>query len=127
MTTIPDQQAVQAVVDGYPQALETGDADLWGRLFWAEDPEFSVIENDRPHRLGGEYIAFIRGLIEKRGRMPAQRWYDTRIHFVSPTAAYTTSLRDELNTGETSRVTLVLVKRDDQWRILHAHFSCVPK
>jgi ketosteroid isomerase-like protein len=42
-------------------------------------------------------------------------------------ADYSVSLRDEINTSTTSRATLVYQKKHDQWRIVHAHFSNVPK
>jgi hypothetical protein len=37
------------------------------------------------------------------------------------------SLRDEISTATTSRVTLVFRKKGNEWRITHGHFSNVPK
>ena len=50
-----------------------------------------------------------------------------RVCFLSPEVAYCVSLRDEINTLTTSRVTLVYQKKDDEWRIIYGHFSDIPK
>ena len=123
-----DGEQILAVVQKYPRALETGDAALWQSLFWLDDPRFSVVENDRPHAMGREYIDSLTDMIRRRGAgSPAQRWYDTKVYFLAPDLAYTVSLRDELNIKKTSRVTLILAKKDGEWRVLHAHFSFVPE
>ena len=120
--------AVRRVVEDYPRAIASGDVKLWESLFWLDDPNFSIIENDRPHLLGSEYIEFISGLLRKRGEQPSnQRWYDTKIFILGADSAYSASLREELNVKKTSRVTFILQKRKGEWRIIHAHFSYVPE
>ncbi|HIJ66419.1 MAG TPA: SnoaL-like domain-containing protein [Candidatus Hydrogenedentes bacterium] len=125
-----DEAVILDVIDSYPRAFEFGDPSLWESLFWLEDPQFTVIENDRPHLMGREYVDFITGLIRQRGPQPSlPRWYNTEVHLISPDIAYATSLRDEVFPGgleKTSRITLVLKKRGERWKILHAHFSLVP-
>jgi hypothetical protein len=56
------------------------------------------------------------------------RFYDTQVHLLSPEVAYSVSLRDQEEDGEikTSRVTLVFLKKGNEWRIIHGHFSYVP-
>lgn len=125
------ERAILATIDNYPRAFELGDPTLWEGLFWLADPQFTVIENDKPHLMGREYIDFITGLIRERGKQPPMpRWYKTNVRVLAPEIAYTTSLRDEVFPGEiekTSRITLVFKKKNDQWRIIHAHFSIVPE
>ena len=129
--TSNDEQQIRKAIDNYVVAMERGDPQLWESLFWLDDPALSIVENDRPHLLGREYVDFLTGLIGKRGPHPSgQKWYETRVHFLSTSIAYTTSLRDETFSGgivKTSRVTLVFKKKDDQWRIIHGHFSFVPE
>lgn len=128
MSTSQEQASVLRIIDSYTQALDAGDADLWESLYWLDDGNFSEIENDKPHVLDRSYIESISTALRRRGPVePNQRWYDTKVHFLTPKVAYTTSLRDELNTSTTSRVTLVLVKKGGQWRIIHGHFSDVPE
>lgn len=129
--TIEAKREILRIIDDYPNALERGDPRLWESLFWLDDPDFTVIENDKPHRMGREYIDFITGLIRERGKQPpGPRWYQTEVHFLSPGTAYTTSLRDEVfpdGITRTSRITLVFKKKAGQWRIIHGHFSVVPE
>ncbi len=57
------------------------------------------------------------------------RFYDTKIHILSPEVAYSVSLRDQDEDGEvkTSRVTLIFLKKENEWKIIHGHFSYTPK
>ena len=126
-----DNKAILDVIDNYPRAFELGDPELWESLFWLDDPDFSVIENDKPHLMGREYIDFITGLIRQRGKQPAgPKWYKTQVHALSDGLAYTTSLRDETfrnGITKTSRITLLFRKKEGEWRIIHSHFSIVPE
>jgi hypothetical protein len=56
------------------------------------------------------------------------RFYDTKVHLLSPTVAYSVSLREERENKEVkiSRVALVFLKKDDRWKIIQGHFSHVP-
>ena len=57
------------------------------------------------------------------------RFYDTKVHMLSPEVAYSVSLRDQDEDGEVkaSRVTLILLKKGNKWKIIHGHFSYVPE
>ncbi len=122
----PETQKILEIIESYPQAL--ANADAWEKLFWLDDPNFTEIENDRRWLLGRDYIEMISGLIRKRAPSPPnQKWYDTKVYFLGPDVAYSVSLRDELNTNQTSRVTLIYLKKGDEWRIIHGHFSNVPE
>ncbi len=128
MSASRDNAEILRIIDSYTKALDSGDAALWESLYWLDDPAFSEIENDRPYFLDRSYIQQISAMLRKRGpATPNQRWYDTNVHILSPNVAYSVSLRDELNTKTTSRVTLVYLKKEDEWRIIHAHMSDVPK
>lgn len=128
MGSSADERAISRIVADYSSALENGDPDLWERLFWSDDPHFSIVENDRPQMMGRAYIEFVSSLIRERGKQPpSQRWYETRVHVLGEQTAYSVSLRDEVNSGKTSRVTLIYMKRDGEWRIIHGHFSFVPE
>jgi hypothetical protein len=113
---IADEQArIEAVIDAYTRALETGDAELWESLFWLDDPSFTEIENDKPHVLDRRYIEQISKDLRRCGPgRPDQRWYDTKVYVLSPDTAYSVSLRDEISTSKTSRVTLVFQKKGDE-------------
>ena len=123
-----DKQIILRVIEGYSRAGESGDVGLWQSLFWLDDPRFSIIENDRPHIMGPEYINSLGELIRKRGKQPPkQRWHDTKVYMLDADQAYTISLREELNSKKSSRATFVFEKKKGQWRIIHGHFSYVPE
>lgn len=128
MNSTDAQAQILSIISSYTKASEDGDATLWEGLFWLDDPNFSEIENDKSHALDRRYIEGISAALRKRGPgKPNQRWYDTKVYVLSPTIAYSVSLRDEINTATTSRVTLVCQRKGDQWRIIHGHFSNVPE
>ncbi len=123
-----ERQRILQIIESYPQALANADAEAWEKLFWLDDPGFTEIENDKRWLLDRDYIEMISGILRKKiPGAPNQKWYDTQVHFLSPDAAYSVSLRDELNTDQTSRVTLIYLKKADEWRIIHGHFSNVPE
>lgn len=127
MNGADDEKSIRSVIDSYTKALDTGDAALWESLYWLDGDNFSEIENDKPYVLDRRYIEQISAALRRRGESkPNQRWYDTKVHMLSPDTAYSVSLRDEINTATTSRVTLVYQKKGAEWRIIHAHFSNVP-
>lgn len=128
MQKADDEQSIRSIIESYTRALDTGDASLWEGLYWLDDAKFSEIENDKPYVLDRRYIEQISAALRRRGPgKPNQRWYDTRVYLLSPDTAYSVSLRDEINTATTSRVTLIFQKKTGQWRIIHAHFSNVPQ
>lgn len=128
MNIADDQRQIMGLIDSYTKALDSGDAELWESLYWLDDPNFSEIENDKPYLLDRRYIEQIGAALRKRGpATPNQRWHDTKVYLLSPNTAYSVSLRDEINTRTTSRVTLVYEKKGGQWRIIHGHFSNVPE
>ena len=123
-----EQAKILSIVDSYTEALDNGDSGIWESLYWLDDERFTEIENDKPYVLGRQYIEQISALLRQRGSAePNQRWYDTKVYFLSSDVAYSTSLRDEINTSTTSRVTLVYLKKGNEWRIIHGHFSNVPE
>lgn len=123
-----EEREILRIIEDYAGAWETGEPERFARLFWTEDPSFSVVENDRPYPLGAEYIEMLVGEIRKSGPGPSnQRFHDTTVYRVTPETAYSVSLRDELNTQMTSRVTFVYQKKGEEWRIIHGHFSFVPE
>jgi hypothetical protein len=123
-----EQSKIMTVIDSYTKALERGDSTLWESLYWLDDRNFSEIENDKPHVLDRRYIEQISTFLRERGAAALnQRWHDTKVYLLSPDVAYSVSLRDEVNTATTSRVTLIFQKKRNEWRVIHGHFSDVPK
>ncbi|MCC7204042.1 MAG: nuclear transport factor 2 family protein [Phycisphaeraceae bacterium] len=123
-----ESQKIQQIIDQYA-VMGGGDPERFRALFWIDDPNLTNVENDRPYLLGPEYVEFLADLVRKEGGggPVGQRFYDTKIYFLTPDVAYSVSLRDELNIAKTSRVTFVCQKKHGEWRIIHGHFSYVPE
>lgn len=127
MDTKAQQHKIQTIIDAYVRAVNGADADRLESLFWTADPRFSEVENDQPGPLDAKEFHAIADWIGQHGKPgKKQRFYDTKVHILTPNVAYSVSMRDELNTGKTSRVTLIYLKKGDEWRIIHGHFSYVP-
>ena len=127
MDTKVDEQKIQSIVDAYVRAVNGADADVLESLFWTADPRFSEVENDRAEPLGAKEFHAVADWIRQHAKPgDKQRFYDTTVYVLAPDVAYSVSMRDELDVGKTSRVTLIYLKRGDEWRIIHGHFSYVP-
>ena len=127
MDTTAHEQRIRSIIDAYARAVNGADADLLESLFWTDDPRFLEVENDRDEPFGAEEFHEVADWIRQHAKPgEKQRFYDTKVHILSPDVAYSGSMRDELEDGKTSRVTLVYLKKGDQWRVIHGHFSYVP-
>lgn len=121
-----DEEQILNIIQSY-ETLAGGDAGRFRSLFWSDDPNFTILENDRSGILGAEYIEHLCGIIKARGASHNQRIHNIRVFFPSDDFAYAIFLRDEMNIKATSRVTFVFQRKNDEWRILHSHFSYVPE
>lgn len=95
-----------------------------------DDLHFSEIESDRPKPFGGETFTAIGNWIRRRGKPGyKQQFYEKRVHILSPEVTYSVSMPEEYEGEKTipSRLTLVYMKKRDEWRIIHGHFSYVPE
>jgi len=124
-----DRLQILKIIESYTNAFESADAELMQSLFWIDDSRFIEVENHVPEPFGRERFLAIMEWIRKYQKPGwKMRFYDTRIHLLSPTVAYSVSLREERGDGEVkiSRVTLIFLKKDGKWKIIHGHFSYVP-
>ncbi len=125
-----DKHKIFEILDTYVQAFESADADLMKNLFWIDDPRFIEVENHIPEPFSRERFLWIMNWIRKHQKPGwKMKFYDVKIHILSPTVAYSVSLRDQEENGEikTSRVTLIFLKKGNEWKIIHGHFSYTPK
>lgn len=130
METTNDERDIRAVLESYVRAYEGADADLMESLFWVDDPRFVEVENHIPAPFGRErYLAILGWIREHQKPGWRMRFYDTQVHILAPDVAYSVSMRDSEEDGdvETSRVTLVFLRKEGVWKIVHGHFSYLPK
>ena len=91
---------------------------------------FIEVENHIPEPFGRDRFLWITDWIKKYQKSGGKmKFFDTKVHFLSPDVAYSVSLRNEEEEGiiKTSRVTLIFLKKNNKWKVIHIHFSYVPK
>ena len=124
---------ILAVMDSYVHAFEMADANLMRSLHWVDDPNFTEIEDHISEPFARERFLNIMNWIEKHGKPGKKmRFYDMKINMLSPRIAYVIALqeiRPSEGCGETStsRVSLVFLKKANEWKIIHGHFSSKPE
>lgn len=125
-----EKKQILGIIDKYVQAFKMADADLMQSLFWVDDPRFIEVENHIPEPFGRDRFLWIMDWMRKNQKPSwKMKFYDTKVNILSPELAYTVSLRDQEEDGETktSRVTLIFLKKNNMWKIIHGHFSFQPK
>jgi uncharacterized protein (TIGR02246 family) len=125
-----DLSAIRGLIDSYEEAVNAADATKLESLFWLDDSRFSEVENDRPMPFGSaEFLAIAEWIREHGEPGLKQKFHESDVHLLSPSTAYSVSMRDEYVSADTlrSRVTFVYLKDEGEWRIIHAHFSYVPQ
>ena len=122
-----DKQEILSLIKKYQEAVNKANPDMLNDLFWLDDKNFSEIENDRPYPFGKEHFLKISDWIRKNTKPGnKQRFYETKVSILSNDVAYSISMRDELQNNTKSRVTLIFLKKNGKWKIIHGHFSYVP-
>ena len=128
MTDHSDRELILALIDSYVAAVNNADADLLEDLFWYEDPRFSEVENHIPAPFGKAVFLDIGNWIRNNAKPgEKQQFHETSVHLLSDDVAYSVSLREEIETEKISRVTLIYLKNQGQWKIIHGHFSYLPE
>jgi ketosteroid isomerase-like protein len=121
------EDEVRAIVREYEAAVNAADADRLNAVFWVDDARFSEVENHIPMPVGqatfSEISDWMRASAEPGEK---QSFLGTWVFPLTEDVAYSVSFREELEPGTRSRVTFVHLRKGEEWRIIHAHFSDVP-
>ena len=123
-------QEVLRVISHYETAVNQADSALWLSLWDLQDKDLTILENDKPHMLGRRYVEQLADMLKTARPGRHQTWYTNRVYLLGRDLAYTVSLRTEHNLPDAqkeSRVTLLLRRRKEGWKIVHCHFSFVPQ
>ena len=116
------------IIQNYERAVNSANADQLEDLFWFDDERFSEVENHIAVPFGKKVFLDIGSWIRQNARPGAkQRFYDTSVYPLSGDVAYSVSLREEIESGKISRVTLIYLKNEGRWKIIHGHFSYLPE
>lgn len=124
-----DRLLILAVLDVYCKAFAEADADTLRALLCLDDKRFTAVEDHIPMPFGRDaqldILDRIRTTAAPGGHMA---FTATQFFSLGPTAAYGVAVQKVTSAAGsgTSRVTLIFVKEDGIWKILHGHFSAMP-
>ncbi len=125
-----DEQAILKIFASYTQAFYDADADLMQSLFWTRDKRFTEIQTHIAEPIGRMIFLGMMGWIRQNGK-PGQvtHFHDPQIFLLTGETAYSVARQEVITARGTSlnRVTMVYLKKDGEWRIIHAHFSNNPE
>ena len=124
------QAEVLQVIQRLEQAINEAKPDLWLSLWDVSAPGFTIFENDNGDTLGPEFVEHVAGWLRKWRPARRQTWHTNKVVLLSPDLAYTASLRTENESPpdrRESRVTMVMRRTDDGWKIIQSHCSYVPR
>lgn len=124
-----DEKQLLQVIDFLEESANKADPSIAEPHILMDDERFSEIEDFIPEPFGADTLREIHDWVRKNGKPGDNvRFTKRRVYLLSPTTAYATSIQ-ELNFEEPSksRVTFVFVKAEGQWRVIHGHYSTMPK
>lgn len=125
-----EEARILEILDTYVKAFRDADADLMESLVWLNDERFTEIEDMIPMPFGKETFEAISEWIRANAE-PGTRemtFHEPKVFFLSDNVAYLITIQ-EIKTPDShgqSRVTLILLKKEGTWKIIHGHFSDVP-
>jgi len=122
------QTMILDIIKKLEQAANKADPAKAACVLWLEDERFTEIEDFIPEPMGAQGVRQIHDWIKENGR-PGDNMHfrDIKVYSLSSEVVYATAIQ-ELNFDEpgTSRVTFVFLKKNDEWRVIHAHYSTMP-
>jgi hypothetical protein len=127
--TVNDEKLIIKVIDFLEQSANKADPSITEPHLLMDDERFSEIEDFIPEPFGADGLRGIHDWMRKNGKPGDNvRFTKRQVYLLSPTTAYATSIQ-ELNFDKPSksRVTFVFLKIEGRWRVIHGHYSTMPK
>jgi len=124
------QDDVLLVVRNYEESVNNPNSTLWLSIWDLQYDDLTILENDKPHTLGRKYVEHIAEWMKTARPQKRQTWHTNCVFMLRPDLAYVVCLRTEHNMPEEqreSRISLLVRRSGSGWKIIHCHFSFVPK
>jgi ketosteroid isomerase-like protein len=126
-----DEAAILGILDTYAKAFQDADADLAQSLVWLEDERFSEIEDMIAYPFGKQTYLDIMDWIRNNAKPGTKemKFHQPTVFSLAENVAYVIALQEiKSEEGQSiSRVTLIFLKKDGEWKIIHGHFSPIPR
>jgi ketosteroid isomerase-like protein len=123
------KKIIYDIIEKITQLLKKGDLDGILHYYAIDNPLFSAFEDSPPYsRLNGDqFRTFLRNMLDKAANINNEK-YDLEISVCGETAIVTGYERWSMQFGEQhlngiARFTIVLIKHNGEWKIIHEHFT----
>ncbi len=124
-----DARQIEAIILALEEASNEANPDKAEAVMWLEDERFSEIEDFVPEPFGADVVRQIHEWTRENAE-PGDNVHfsDISVHLLSSTVAYATAIQ-ELHYDDVgaSRATLVFLKKNDRWGLIHSHYSAMPE
>ncbi|MFP4459826.1 MAG: YybH family protein [Candidatus Zixiibacteriota bacterium] len=124
-------QEILDIIDEYVEAIDRADYETVAKLHHSDDPRFSAIEDFIPEPFGKETFDEIILWIKENAEPGYLNlsYEKTKVHKLAEDVCYSTSVVRQRSNGHEGfgRATLIFIKKDGRWGILHGHWSNMPE
>lgn len=124
------EKELLAVIEHYQQAANTRNVALFEKILALDDPQFTEFEDFLPDLIGRQGVCDILNWGKQHPEFKYEVQYtDRKAFLLSPSVGYATAYsrsKSDHHVG-VARATFIMKKYEDQWKIIHAHWSEVPK
>jgi len=125
-----DTRQIEAIIQALEEASNEADPSKAEAVMWLEDERFSEIEDFVPEPFGADVVRQIHDWTRENAE-PGDNVHftDVNVHLLSSTVAYATAIQELRFDDEVgaSRATLLFLKKDDRWGLIHSHYSAMPE
>ncbi len=125
-----DTRQIEAIIQALEEASNEADPSKAEAVMWLEDERFSEIEDFVPEPFGADVVRQIHDWTRENAE-PGDNVHftDINVYLLSSTVAYATAIQELRFDDEVgaSRATLLFLKKDDRWGLIHSHYSAMPE
>jgi ketosteroid isomerase-like protein len=118
------QMVAEAMLAALAESINAADLDGVLALYWLEDERVSLIQEHLARPIDAPGMERLAAGLHGPWEPEHVSFRDTRGHRLGPDTAYVTTMQRW--NAHWTRVTLILLKKGDEWGILHSHFSTAP-
>lgn len=124
-----EKLSILKTIDFLEESANKADPSIAEPYLLLEDDRFSEIEDFIQEPFGAKTLKEIHDWVRKNGKPGDNVHFRKRkIYLLSSSTAYATSIQElNFDRPSKSRVTFVFLKDGEDWKIIHAHYSSMPR
>ena len=122
---------IRGLLEAYKKGIDNADASALEALHWADEPEFRLIEDFIAKPFGAETFREIGDWIRENADPGylAVEFRELELFQLCENVVYVVGIvQQSCDEGPAEvRMTLIFLRREGQWRIIHGHWSDIPE